>query len=98
VPGSFSYSPAARTVLAAGDQTLTVHFTPTDTSNYQAVTATVKVHVARRVTRFVGLSASQSVTYGQAAIFVSGTLAAGTAVPRGPAVNVAHSHATAPYT
>ena len=35
VPGSFSYSPAAGTVLAAGDgQTLTVNFTPADTTDY----------------------------------------------------------------
>jgi hypothetical protein len=40
VAGSFSYSPALGTVLAAGVQTLTTTFTPTDTVDYSAVTAT----------------------------------------------------------
>lgn len=39
VPGTFSYSPAAGTVLAAGTRTLTAKFTPTD-SGYAAVTTT----------------------------------------------------------
>ena len=96
VPGSFSYSPAAATVLAAGgDQTLTVDFTPTDTTDYTTATATVRIDVAPAVTRFVGLSASQTITYGQAAVFVSGTLASGSAVPRGQAVTIAIGAATA---
>ena len=50
VPGSFSYSPVAGTVLVAGDQTLKVHFTPTDTTNYEAATATVQIDVTYIVT------------------------------------------------
>src|ERR1700691_3220594 len=45
VPGSFTYTPAAGTVLKAGTQTLTAVFTPTDTKTYSAATATVKLSV-----------------------------------------------------
>ncbi len=41
VPGSFVYSPAAGTVVKAGTQTLSVKFTPTDSTDYTSATATV---------------------------------------------------------
>ena len=40
VPGTFTYSPAAGTVPAVGVDTLSVTFTPTDTTDYNSVTAT----------------------------------------------------------
>jgi phospholipase C len=40
VPGTFVYSPPAGTILPAGAQTLSVTFTPTDSANYAAATAT----------------------------------------------------------
>ena len=40
VPGTFVYTPAAGTVLNAGSQTLSVTFTPTDTTNYTTATKT----------------------------------------------------------
>jgi hypothetical protein len=40
VAGTFAYSPAAGTVLAAGTRTLSATFTPADTSRYTVVTAT----------------------------------------------------------
>jgi hypothetical protein len=40
VPGAFVYSPAAGKVLKAGTQTLSVKFTPTDTTDYSTATAT----------------------------------------------------------
>jgi hypothetical protein len=46
VPGTFSYTPAAGTVLNAGAQTLTATFTPTDTSASPA-TATVQLTVSQ---------------------------------------------------
>ena len=49
VPGAFTYSPAADTVLNAGaSQTLTATFMPTDSSNYSSagVTATIDVSKA----------------------------------------------------
>jgi len=45
VAGTFSYSPAAGTVLTAGGQTLSVTFTPTDTTDYLTTTANVALAV-----------------------------------------------------
>jgi hypothetical protein len=45
VPGAFVYSPAAGTVPAAGSQTLSVTFTPTDSTDYAKATATVPLKV-----------------------------------------------------
>ncbi len=41
VPGTFIYSPAAGTVPAVGTDTLSVTFTPIDTTDYNSVTAAV---------------------------------------------------------
>lgn len=45
VPGSFVYTPAAGTVLPAGAQTLSVAFTPTDTTHYNSASASVTLTV-----------------------------------------------------
>jgi hypothetical protein len=45
VAGTFVYTPAAGTVLAAGTQTLSVTFTPTDLADYSSQTATVSLTV-----------------------------------------------------
>jgi sugar lactone lactonase YvrE len=45
VPGVLAYTPAAGTVLAVGLQALSVTFTPTDTTDYTTVTATVTLTV-----------------------------------------------------
>jgi hypothetical protein len=46
VPGTFSYSPTAGTVLpVAANQTLSVTFTPTDTIDYTTATATTTITV-----------------------------------------------------
>ncbi|MGC2638707.1 MAG: alkaline phosphatase family protein [Acidobacteriaceae bacterium] len=45
VAGAFTYSPAAGTVLTAGPQALSVTFTPTDTTDYTASTASVTLTV-----------------------------------------------------
>jgi len=45
VPGSFVYTPAAGTVLAAGRQTLSVTFAPTDTVDYTTAQASVPLMV-----------------------------------------------------
>ncbi len=48
VPGTFSYSPPAGTVLNAGaNQTLSVTFTPTDTTSYLSVTTNVSITVTQ---------------------------------------------------
>src|SRR4029077_6123743 len=50
VPGSFTYTPAAGTLLPAGNgQTLSVGFTPTDATNYNSVpSTTVTINVLKR--------------------------------------------------
>ena len=46
VPGTFSYTPAAGAILGAGNnQTLSVAFTPTDTTDYTTATATATINV-----------------------------------------------------
>jgi hypothetical protein len=46
VPGTFTYSPPAGTVLHAGNgQTLSVRFTPTDMADYSPATATARINV-----------------------------------------------------
>ncbi len=45
VAGSFTYSPAAGTVLSVGQQTLQATFTPTDTTDYTTATANVTLMV-----------------------------------------------------
>jgi RHS repeat-associated protein len=46
VPGAFAYSPALGTVLGTGSQTLSVTFTPTDTTDYSTATASVTLTVS----------------------------------------------------
>jgi len=43
VPGTFAYTPALGTVLAAGTHTLSVTFTPTDIADYKPATSTVSL-------------------------------------------------------
>jgi Bacterial Ig-like domain (group 3) len=45
LPGTFTYSPAAGTILATGKQTLNVTFTPTDAIDYTTATASVTLTV-----------------------------------------------------
>jgi hypothetical protein len=45
VSGTFSYSPAAGTVLPAGNDSLSVTFTPSDTTDYKSVTTGTTISV-----------------------------------------------------
>ena len=45
LPGTFTYTPPAGTVLSAGTHTLSVLFTPTDTTDFNTATATVQIVV-----------------------------------------------------
>lgn len=45
VPGMFAYNPPAGTVLTGGLHTLSVTFTPTDSTEYLTATATVSINV-----------------------------------------------------
>ena len=55
VPGTFSYTPAAGTILGAGSHTLSVTFTPSDTLDYTTATATTTITV-EQATPKVGVS------------------------------------------
>src|ERR1700728_2012968 len=65
VAGTFVYTPAAGTVLAAGTQTLSVTFTPTNTTDYNTVTATVSLTVNQTVSA-ITWAAPAAITYGTA--------------------------------
>ncbi len=65
IAGSFSYSPAAGTVLAAGSHTITATFTPTDTTDYTTGTATVTLTVNQAMPT-ITWSAPAAITYGTA--------------------------------
>src|SRR6202021_4128795 len=64
VAGTLVYTPAAGTVPAAGIDTLSVTFTPTDTTNYTTATKTVQLTVTQ---------AASTVTWATPARIVYGT-------------------------
>jgi hypothetical protein len=65
VAGTFTYSPAAGTVLSAGSQTLTVTFTPTDTTDYTTATETVSLTV-NQATPTIAWATPAAIAYGTA--------------------------------
>jgi hypothetical protein len=65
VAGNFAYTPASGTVLGVGKQTLSVTFTPTDTTDYNTATATVTLTV-NQATQTIAWAAPAAVTYGTA--------------------------------
>jgi hypothetical protein len=64
VAGTYAYSPAAGTVLKAGSQTLSVTFTPTDTTAYSSATSTVTLTVNK---------ATPAITWATPAAITTGT-------------------------
>jgi YVTN family beta-propeller protein len=62
-PGAFVYTPAAGTVLGAGSQTLTVSFTPTDSTDYTSATQTVSLTV-NQATPTMTWANPAAITYG----------------------------------
>jgi hypothetical protein len=72
VPGTFVYTPAAGTVLPGGLQTLSVTFTPTDTTDYSAAKATVQLTVNKAVLTVTANNASRA--YGAANPTVTTTI------------------------
>jgi hypothetical protein len=70
VPGTFIYNPAAGTTPAGGTNTLSVTFSPTDTTDYNTATAAVTLAVADfTFTPPSGSSTSANVVRGQAATY-----------------------------
>jgi hypothetical protein len=62
VPGTFTYSPAAGTLLQAGARELSVSFRPNDLANYVTTTASVPLDVAK-ATPIVTWSNPAGITY-----------------------------------
>ena len=107
VAGTFAYTPAAGTVLHAGDnQTLSVLFTPTDTTDYTTASATTTISVSQ-ATPTITWTGPASITYGtalgsaqlDASASVAGTFAytpaAGTVLAcrrQSDAVRTVHAH------
>ncbi len=65
VAGTFTYSPAAGTVLAAGAHTLSVIFTPTNSTNDITATATVPITV-NQASPSISWANPAAITYGTA--------------------------------
>ena len=65
VAGSFTYSPVTGKVLTAGQQTLTVTFTPTNSTDYTTATATVTLTV-NKATPTITWATPAAITYGTA--------------------------------
>ena len=72
VPGSFTYTPAAGTVLSAGTHNLHVNFTPTDAANYISATADVTINVLETT------KAIPIITWSNPADIIYGTALSGT--------------------
>ena len=80
VAGTFAYSPAAGTVLAAGTHTLSVTLTPTDTTDYNTATATVSLTVTKASQTITFTPPATPVVYGVAPIALSASSTSGLAV------------------
>jgi len=65
VAGTFAYLPPAGTMLTAGQQTLNVTFTPTDTTDYTTATDSVTLTVSK-ATPTIMWTAPAAITYGTA--------------------------------
>ncbi len=65
VGGTFAYSPASGAVLSAGSQTLTVTFTPSNSTDYTTNTAAVTLTV-NKATPSITWATPRSITYGTA--------------------------------
>jgi hypothetical protein len=84
VAGTFTYSPAAGKVLAAGSQTLSATLTPTDTIDYFTTTATVQLTVNKAIPAVTEtLSASGITTVQTLTVTVGVSASGGGQVPTG---------------
>ena len=65
LPGSFTYSPVSGTVLGGGSQTLSMSFTPTDTTDYNTASASVTLTV-NKANPTINWANPSPITYGTA--------------------------------
>ena len=76
VPGTFTYTPAAGAVLAAGaNQTLSVTFTPTDTTDFTTATASTTITVNPATVTPVNLIVTKALTRSGGNVIVTVTIA-----------------------
>jgi hypothetical protein len=78
VPGTFTYTPPAGTVLSAGTQTLSVTFTPTEGTGFTKVTISVPITV--------NVSGNLTITDGQTYIFSHGVIGGNVVIKGGSLV------------
>jgi hypothetical protein len=88
VPGTYSYSINASavtssTVLAAGNYTLTVNFTPTDTTTYKTATTMAPLAVNKAAVGAVGLASSVNPLLVQNATVLTATVPSSISTPTG---------------
>jgi uncharacterized repeat protein (TIGR03803 family) len=82
VPGVFSYSPAAGTVLGVGSQTLNTTFTPTDAVNYAVVISTTTLTVTQAASTSTLQLSAASILVGSAETLTV-TVSSGVGTPTG---------------
>jgi hypothetical protein len=82
IAGSFSYSPAAGTVLNVGPNTLTATFTPTDTTDYTTSTASVVLTV-EPVTPGISLTSNANPVFMANAVTFTATIGSFGLAPTG---------------
>ncbi len=82
VPGTFAYTPGTGAVLNAGVQTLSVTFTPTDTTDYTTATSTVMLTVSEDATTTT-VQASAAAVLLQSNITLTATVASLNSTPMG---------------
>ncbi len=80
VPGTFAYTPAAGTVLPAGQQPLSVTFTPTDTVDYTTATGGVTLTVNKAAPTVAMTLSSANITTAQP-LTVTVAVSAGSSLP-----------------
>lgn len=82
VAGTFAYSPAAGAVLNTGTQTLSVHFTPTDSAHYREADQSVSLEVLPGAGTTVSFTGPSTISPGVSASFTV-HVTAPNAVPTG---------------
>ena len=81
VAGTFAYTPASDTVLNAGtSQTLSVQFTPTDTTNFATPSATTVAINVGKASQSISFSPAASVAKLDGSLTLAGTASSGLAV------------------
>jgi len=84
IAGTFAYTPASGTILDAGTRTLSAHFTPNDTRNYDDATSSVTLDVAK-ATQTLSWAAPAPIVYGTAlsSLQLNATVTVGGPAPAG---------------